>query len=155
MKEWYPIYTKSRFEKSVYSNLIRAGIESYLPLQLTMRQWSDRKKWVEIPLFNSYLFVKILKTDFQKVLNIRGTSSFLNFNGRPAKIANQEIDIIKKLINCKSNIEIKNGTSSIGELITIQEGLLAGYQGKIIKSDKKRVIIELVEFNKSIIVNID
>ena len=33
------------------------GIESYLPLKKVLKQWSDRKKWVEEPLFRSYIFI--------------------------------------------------------------------------------------------------
>jgi transcription antitermination factor NusG len=56
-KKWLVFYTKSRNEKSAYKNLKKFGFEPYLPLQKVLRQWSDRKKKVELPLFNSYIFV--------------------------------------------------------------------------------------------------
>ena len=58
-KKWFVIYTRSRFEKKIYQELLKINIESYLPLQKKLKQWSDRKKWVEEPLFRSYIFVKI------------------------------------------------------------------------------------------------
>ena len=62
-KKWYAIYVKSRHEKVIFSELQKKGIESSLPLMTTIRQWSDRKKKVEVPLFRSYLFVKIVQLD--------------------------------------------------------------------------------------------
>ena len=56
---WFAVYTKSRNEKKVYERLIDEGYEAYLPLQKRLKQWSDRKKWVEEPLLRSYVFVKI------------------------------------------------------------------------------------------------
>ena len=57
-KTWYALYTKSRNEKKAHSALVSSGIDSFLPLIKNLKQWSDRKKWVEEPLFRSYLFVQ-------------------------------------------------------------------------------------------------
>ena len=46
-EKWYAIYTRPRAEKQVYQRLTESGIETYLPMQKTIRQWSDRKKIVE------------------------------------------------------------------------------------------------------------
>ena len=58
-KKWYALYTKPRWEKKIDSVLIRKGVESWCPLQKIERQWSDRKKIIEDPLFKSYVFVRI------------------------------------------------------------------------------------------------
>ena len=56
---WYVLYTKPRQEKKVADGLIAIGIAAYCPLVTTIKQWSDRKKKVEVPLINSYVFVNI------------------------------------------------------------------------------------------------
>ena len=56
---WYVVYTKSKQEKKVAEGLKKLGIEAYCPLVTVMKQWSDRKKKVEVPLINSYVFVNI------------------------------------------------------------------------------------------------
>ena len=61
-KKWLVFYTKSRQEKKVRDILLRRGFEVFLPLQKVMRQWSDRKKKVEVPLFNAYIFVTEVAT---------------------------------------------------------------------------------------------
>ena len=59
MPTWYAIYTKPRTEKKACEELTCKGISTYLPVVKTLKQWSDRKKWVEKPYFPGYLFVRI------------------------------------------------------------------------------------------------
>ena len=58
-KKWFALYTKPRWEKKVNLTLLKKGIEVWCPVQKVQKQWSDRKKIVEEPLFKSYVFVKI------------------------------------------------------------------------------------------------
>ena len=57
--KWYPVYTHPRAEKKAHQALSNKGIETYLPLRRQLKQWSDRKKWVDEPFIKSYLFVHI------------------------------------------------------------------------------------------------
>jgi len=70
--KWYAVYTKSRTEKKLTGRLNEKGIESYLPLRKTLKQWSDRKKIVEEPLISSYVFVNIQNSRYYDVLNTQG-----------------------------------------------------------------------------------
>ena len=63
-KKWFAVYVKSRCEKKVSQQLDDMGIESFLPLITRIKQWSDRKKKVEEPLFRSYIFVNITSSDY-------------------------------------------------------------------------------------------
>ena len=51
MKNWIAVYTKSRHEQVVVNELNKININSYCPMFKERRQWSDRKKWVNFPLF--------------------------------------------------------------------------------------------------------
>ena len=77
VKRWHVIYTKSKWEKKVEGLLLNANIESWCPVQKKERQWSDRKKIIEEPLFRSYVFVKIDKEEHSKVLGTIGVVNFL------------------------------------------------------------------------------
>ena len=59
VKNWIVVRSKPRSEKIAYAQLAEKGIEAYLPLLKERRKWSDRKKWVNFPLFSSYLFARI------------------------------------------------------------------------------------------------
>ena len=66
---WFDIYTKSKNEKKVVEGLEKIGIEVYCPMITKVKQWSDRKKKVETPLINSYVFVNIKDQNRNIVFN--------------------------------------------------------------------------------------
>ncbi|MBA4322955.1 MAG: antitermination protein NusG, partial [Odoribacter sp.] len=76
-EKWYALYTRPRAEKQVYQRLTDAGVETFLPLQKTFRQWSDRKKMVEKPLLSSYIFVKTKSKKFPVVYKTPGVVKFV------------------------------------------------------------------------------
>ncbi len=98
-KHWYALYTKSRNEKKVHQLLEEAGIESYLPLIKTLKQWSDRKKWVEEPLFKSYIFVQVQANQYYHVLNIPGIVRYITFEGKAVIVPEKQILAIKQFLN--------------------------------------------------------
>jgi transcription antitermination factor NusG len=79
MKKWYAIYTKPRWEKKVNTILSQKGIESWCPIQRIERQWSDRKKIVEEPLFKSYVFVRISEAEKNEVIITGGVLNFVHY----------------------------------------------------------------------------
>src|SRR5690242_4387425 len=95
---WYPVYTRPRAEKKALQALESRGIECYLPLQRQLKQWSDRKKWVEEPLIRSYLFVRIAARDQPAVLMTPGISRFIYFGGKVAVMPERQIRDLKLLM---------------------------------------------------------
>ena len=86
-KSWYAIYVNSRNEKCVYNELKRKNIKSSLPLTSVIRQWSDRKKKVEMPLFRGYVFVKIdINKDKLNILKTDCVIKFISIKNKPSKI---------------------------------------------------------------------
>ena len=75
---WNVLYTKSKTEKKVFERLSNLGIDVYCPCQRTLKKWSDRKKWVDEPVFKSYIFVKSPDSESQK-LEILNTPGVLDF----------------------------------------------------------------------------
>jgi transcription antitermination factor NusG len=126
------------------------GIEYFLPLQRTLKQWSDRKKWVEEPLFKSYVFLKIdLERSFYQTLSVAGASRFITFNGRPTEVDSREIDLVKRLLGKLDDLSIIDACSGSlmhqeGEEIQVIAGPLLGCDGKFIKrKGSQHVLIEL------------
>src|SRR6266508_486030 len=109
IKQWYALYTKPRWEKKVDSILLRKGIESWCPLQKVERQWSDRKKIIEDPLFKSYVFVHIEEEERLIVLQTDGVLNFVHYLNKPAIIRDEEIALIKSyLLEEKANITVQS-----------------------------------------------
>ena len=94
---WNVLYTKSKTEKKVFERLFNLGIDVFCPFQRTLKKWSDRKKWVDEPVFKSYIFVKSPDSESQKleILNTPGVVRFLYWLGQPAQVRQVEIDAIR------------------------------------------------------------
>lgn len=99
-KNWYVLVTYPNLEKKAYSNLLKNSFVAFLPLQKIQREWSDRKKTIEVPLFPNYLFININEKDRFGALNIYGVKRYITFSGRPASISESEILNIKRILEC-------------------------------------------------------
>ncbi|MEJ6981368.1 UpxY family transcription antiterminator [Pedobacter sp. P351] len=141
---WLVIYTRPRWEKKVDLLLQAQGIESFCPVRKVENQWADRKKIVELPLFCSYVFVKINSKEEFKVRQTLGVLNFIYYMGKPAKIRESEIDKIKNaLIYCPDLEVVDLKTISIGDRVSIKNGMFTNHQGKVIKVQGKSVLMIL------------
>ena len=154
-KKWYAIYTKSRNEKKVNTRLIEAGIETFLPQQKILKQWSDRKKWVEEPLFKSYLFVHINQTDYYRVLNVIGVVKYISFEGNAVVVPQQQIMAIKQFLNNEEDQLISSESFKVGDQVEIFRGALRGLLGNLVDiRGKQKVKIEIESIGHSIVLTI-
>jgi transcription antitermination factor NusG len=99
MKSWYAIYVRSRTEKKVAAGLQEAGIEHFLPLQRTLRRWSDRKKWVDMPLIPGYCFINVSENHLLSIVQMQNIVAIVKFNGKPAVIPEMQIEFLKRLLS--------------------------------------------------------
>lgn len=153
-KKWYALYTKPRWEKKIDSVLIRKGIESWCPLQKVERQWSDRKKIIEDPLFKSYVFVRIVPDERTKVLMTDGVLNFVHYLGKPAIIKDDEVDTIKKyLAEKEASISILSEEGFQNEMkIKVNHGVFMGNEGTVIRGGKKKVYVKLESLGQVMVV---
>lgn len=142
-KQWYAVYTKSRAEKKVQLELDFQGIENYLPLQRTLRKWSDRKKWVDVPLIPGYIFVYINHTHYDKVLQTSNVVSYVRFEGKAAIIPDIQIELIKRMLRQTDvHIDVQREAYSKGDCIEVIGGPLIGMKGELVEiKGKKRVAV--------------
>lgn len=155
ISKWYPVYTHARAEKKAYEALTKKGIETYLPLQRQLKQWSDRKKWVEEPLIKSYLFVRIGHKEQAEVLMTKGITRFIYFSNRITSMPDSQINELKLLMASPYEIEITEENLQPGERIVIKAGPLKGMPGEIIAyRSQKQLILRLENLGCSIIVHV-
>lgn len=153
---WYALYTRSRHEKIVKEELQKKQLETFLPLRKITRQWSDRKKIIEEPLFKSYLFVRIPLSEKLKVLNTVGVVQFVcNRGAEPVSVPEKELLTIKSFIESSIQIDpfpyLKEG-----EKVYIRSGPFRGAEGFIVRKARHcRLIISLDVLMQSISVEID
>jgi transcription antitermination factor NusG len=153
-KKWYALYTKPRWEKKIDMVLVRKGIESWCPLQKIERQWSDRKKIIEDPLFKSYVFVRIDNTERSKVLMTDGVLNFVYYLGKPAVIKDEEVAIIKRYLSEKdASILILSQEGFKEETkIKVNHGVFMGNEGTVLRGGKKKVYVKLESLGQVMVV---
>ncbi len=149
---WYVLYVKSRQEKYVDKALNNIGLTSYLPIVKKLRQWSDRKKIIEVPLFSSYVFVYSKDQEsFQKPLSVDGVCCYIKFGKDYAKVRDYEIENIKSFLNIDLNdVEVSN-VPLIGSSVKVEYGPLAGLDCEVLQvKNKSKVIVEIKSINTNI-----
>lgn len=144
MTNWLAVYTKPRSEKKVTERLSDKGFEVYCPLIKTVRQWSDRKKKVQLPMFPGYIFVCVSEIERSQILQDYGVLNFVFWLGKPAIVRDSEIVAIREIAEHGNEVHINSETFKIGQLVKISDGPFKGMSGKIDKLDKRKIMV-LVE----------
>jgi len=153
---WYAAYTRSRAEKKVALELTELKIKHYLPLVLTLRQWSDRKKKVLIPLIRSYIFVHITRREHLPVLEVPGVVRIVHFCGRPVPIPDWQIQNLKILIGADVPISPFRRHFEKGKEVRITQGTLNGLRGKILRiRGKNKLVISISALDFNLTIDID
>ncbi len=141
---WYVIYTKPRNEKKVADRLKQIGVDVYCPMITMVKQWSDRKKKVEIPLLNSYVFVNLNEKDRELVFQVSGVVRYLFWLGKPAVVRGEEIDALQDgLKETISSFEVS--AIKIGDMLPIPTGPFQGKEGIIKQINKNSLQLILKE----------
>lgn len=122
---WYVVYTKPKWEKKVAEKLNQIGIECYCPLITQLKQWSDRKKKVEVPLFNSYVFVQLPDVNRNSVFQVPGVVRYLFWLGKPAVVRDEEIAIIKNSLSDTNIADVLVMPYKKGDKIKFEGGVFS------------------------------
>ena len=138
---WYALYVKSRHEFFTRDELIKKGIDTFLPSVIKLRQWKDRRKHVECPFFPGYLFVCIspYPEDFLKVLKTRGAVTFVSLEpGQPTPVQPEEISSLKILIESGEELDIYSHLKE-GTKVRVRRGPLKGAEGVLKKREDRYI----------------
>ena len=148
--QWHIVHVSSRTEKRVAERLENKGFVIYLPIQRQLRQWSDRKKWVEAVVLSGYIFVKIKINEQLKVLQTPGVSRFLKHCNKLVCISDSEMERFRNFVEKAENhtIEFTIEKPPVGTQIIIQTGNFKGREGEIIEHRGKRKITVAVKLEK-------
>jgi transcription antitermination factor NusG len=152
---WFALYTKPRYEQKVADELLQIGINSYLPTQKTLKQWSDRKKWIVEPLFKSYCFVQIMPYKYLEPLKANGAIRYIWHDGKPGIVRDNEIEVIKLLCDSNLQLEVVPLTFEKGQNVQITNGALAGLTGEYIqKAGQNKILIRIISISHGVLVTI-
>lgn len=152
--QWYAIQVRAQFEKKVDWQLRRKGIETFLPLLKQMRQWSDRRKLVEIPLFAGYGFVRLqLSSEMRlRVLQTPGVLGFVGFQHGATPVPASQIESLRRLLESEADCTIRPFLRN-GQRVRIRGGALEGVEG-ILQENGKNLVISIDCIQRSIAIKI-
>ena len=155
LEKWIAVYTKPRHEKAVSNELYKKGYEVYLPLLRERRKWSDRKKWIEFPLFKSYLFVRTDIKNALFVVQTYGVVKIIKFGEKIGTVQNEIINSIRLMIEGGYKPEPLDYFIK-GDPVIVKEGPLKGLIGEVVRIDNnERLIVRIDAIKHSISIQIE
>jgi transcriptional antiterminator NusG len=138
-KRWYAVYTRPRWEKKVSDLLTRKNVENYCPLNKVVRQWADRKKLVNEPLFSCYVFVLASENEHLAIKQTDGIINFVHWLGHPAVIKNEEIEYLKTFLLEHHDVKLEKIQVNINDKIRINSGPLMTLEGDVLEVKRKTI----------------
>lgn len=118
MTHWYAVYTRPHCEKKVADAFLRKKIESYCPVKQAARKWIGQKV-AHIPLFPSYVFVRLHESQMEEAKKVEGVINFVWWLGRPAVIRNVEVDMLKRFLEMHKNVLLEKATVNADEMVKL------------------------------------
>ena len=152
---WYAITVKHQHEQAVRSALVFKGFEALAPTYRGRRQWSDRVKELDLPLFAGYVFCGFPYRERVKVLDIPGVSKVVNFGGHPGEIPDGEIAAIRAVM--ASGLKVRPWPYlKPGDRVRVERGPLRGLEGTLLRErDSLRLIIGVEMLQRSMSVELE
>ena len=136
-------------------DLTEDGFEVYLPKIKKLQVWSDRRKWVELPLFPSYCFVKVSEKEYYEILKHDAVVKYVGFGGKPSIMRDYHIDGVKRILGENIDFDLSNQKFKPGQLVEIGVGPMSGCCGEIVKiSGKRKMLVRLDEIGYSLVVSV-
>lgn len=155
--KWNVVYVMSRQEKKVAQRLTDQQIECYLPIAKRLSTWSDRKKWVDFPMFNGYMFVRPSLQQIDKVVQTQGVVGYLSFERQHAVVQDKEIEIIKIIEREGYFAEtiLNPDAFTEGEKVLVVKGPLKGQTVDLIRKNNERIfLVSFDTLGQSIKINV-
>lgn len=147
-KFWIAAYTRPKSEKKAAVELAESGLETYVPIQTQIRDWSDRRKKVEVVVIPMILFVRVAIEDIFTVKRHPLIINLLRYPGRkePANIPEHQIINLKYLLkDADSPVTFIQRPFNLTDTVKVKRGNLIGLVGKVerITEGKTKIIVSL------------
>ncbi len=152
---WYALQVRSRKENYVASQILGKGFECLLPTYKSLRQWSDRKKELEQPLFPGYLFCRFDFQERRPLITIPGVLQILG-NGRVGiPVSDDEINALR--------LAVSSGMPKqpwpyleVGQRVRVNYGTLSGLEGILVNvKGNHRVVLSVTLLQRSVAMEVD
>jgi len=154
-RRWYAVQVRHQHEKAVARALTHNNFETFLPLYRSRRQWSDRVKLLELPLFPSYVFARFREPQRVLVLRTPGVRSIVSFNHRPAPVREEEIESLQVMVRSGLPIEPWPILRE-GQRVRVERGPLQGVEGVLLRFKSGwRVVVGVEILQRAVAAEVD
>lgn len=152
---WIALQVKAGWELKSALALRERGYEEFVPTYWHKREWSDRTKVVQRPLFTGYIFLRFITRFQHKIISVPGVLRFVGTGHCPSSIDDSEIQALQ--IACRAHSQFLPTTFiDIGQPVTVHSGPLRGLQGKVVRFKKTdRLILSVALLKLSVFVEVD
>lgn len=154
---WFAIRTRFKSEKLAHKQLLNRKIDAYLPIRHLTRRYGRKKREIDLPLINNFVFVKIVKKDYLTVLQTEYVNGFLKLGNNLLAIPETQIELIRRLLGENVEVELVESTGlEKGDWVEVTMGPLLGMQGRLIQiRGKEKVLVDLITSGYSLEISID
>jgi transcriptional antiterminator NusG len=153
---WFAIQTRPRYEKKVATKLEEKNLEVFLPMLASKHKWSDRQRTVQMPLFPSYLFVRIPQTKEARiaVLSTNGATSFVGVRGAGIMIPEVEMESVRTVLAQGISVQA-HSFLTVGDRVRVRGGSLDGVEGILLaKNDDLSLVVSIKAIQRSLSIRI-
>lgn len=154
-RRWFAVLTTPKHEKAAVKHLDFAGVETFLPTYESPRVWKNRQKVnVQLPLFPTYLFVRIDHQDRGKVLRAPGVRQLVGTRREALPLPDQEIEFLRNSL-CEQKAEPYLGLV-VGQRVRIKSGAMQGVEGCLIRKNSGwRFVLTVEIIHQHVAVEVD
>lgn len=152
-RKWHIAYTFPKAERKALKRLEFLGVTSFLPMHQVIRNWSDRKKKLVVPVFPNYIFIYTNARERYGTLQVKELVRYITFDGKPAIVPDTLINTFRKML--QGEVEVWEETSYEGMPIKVTDGLFSGAEGVLVrKNSKSRLVIQIEALRRTVSVDI-
>ncbi len=152
--KWFAVYTRLKWEKKVTELLEKKKIKVYCPLNKSYKEWGDKRRVVNDPLFNSYVFVNLAEKDHDKVVQTRGVVSFFYWLGKPAIISDEEINAMMRFLNEYPDVRLEKTMVRPDESLKFVSNPLILRKGNVLEVRNSTVKVTLPSLGHTLIADV-
>jgi transcription antitermination factor NusG len=154
-QKWYALTVPYQHERQAEKALQSKGLETLAPFYRSRRQWSDRMKDVEMPLFAGYVLCHFNLADRIHVLDTPGVAKIVGFGGMPAALEDSEIAAIQQMLGSKLPLAPWPYLKT-GDRVRVEHGPMRGLEGALLRAkDTLRLVIGVELLQRSIAVEVE
>jgi len=152
---WRLIYTRPNHERKVQSRLTEKKIECFLPTRKVLKEWHDRKKYVDEPLFPSYIFIYLNDMqDYYEGMNMDGCLYYVRSGKEIATVPDEIVNNIRLVNNESHDIQVTSDQYGVGRQLVINKGVLTGLACEVVKVNNKEMLLVRVDLlSRSLLVS--